>query len=59
MIFGFFICFHLACTYTIRNVYVNNQYVLYTYIVSKQVMNSHALGNETDPGYVLNAIELY
>ncbi len=54
MIFGFFICFHLACTYTIRNVYVNNQYVLYTYIVSKQVMNSHRTQADTDPRFGLN-----
>ena len=40
--------------YTIRNVYVNNQYVLYTYIVSKQVMNSHRTQADTDPRFGLN-----
>lgn len=38
----------------IRNVYVNNQYVLYTYIVSKQVMNSHRTQADTDPRFGLN-----
>ena len=33
---------------------MNNQYVLYTYIVSKQVMNSHRTQADTGPRFGLN-----
>lgn len=34
---------------------MKGSYVFYTYIVRKQVMNSHVLGSETAPRYEPNA----